>query len=177
MENISEGNVHVFRKAVIVQKWWQTTSFQYIYSITSQMRSSLPNWSVCSVDLLSNEKHWTLWIKTVPCENVIWSLAIQNFLTSVCALKLKCTWAMQQDNDPKHISKSTSEQLKTIKTTIKWKFWCVLVKVWTWIRSLCTQTCHSFLKSFPRFYDYITLESVVGQNSLKMTGKSHRQLL
>ncbi len=31
---------------------------------------------------------------------------------SVCDLKLKHTWVMQQDNDPKHTSKSTSEWLK-----------------------------------------------------------------
>jgi len=31
---------------------------------------------------------------------------------SVCDLKLKHTWVIQQDNDPKHTSKSTSEWLK-----------------------------------------------------------------
>ncbi len=36
----------------------------------------------------------------------------ENVRPSVCDLKLKRTWVMQQDNDPKHTSKSTSEWLK-----------------------------------------------------------------
>ncbi len=36
----------------------------------------------------------------------------ENVQPSVCDLKLKRTWVMQQDNDPKHTSKSTSEWLK-----------------------------------------------------------------
>ena len=36
----------------------------------------------------------------------------ENIRPSVCALKLKHSWILQQDNDPKHISKSTSEWLK-----------------------------------------------------------------
>ncbi len=36
----------------------------------------------------------------------------ENVRPSVCDLKLKRTWVMQQDNDPKHTSKSISEWLK-----------------------------------------------------------------
>ncbi|KAK3561307.1 hypothetical protein QTP86_030603 [Hemibagrus guttatus] len=36
----------------------------------------------------------------------------ENVRPSVCDLKLKPTWVLQQDNDPKHTSKSTSEWLK-----------------------------------------------------------------
>ncbi len=36
----------------------------------------------------------------------------ENIQPSVYDLKLKRTWVMQQDNDLKHISKSTSEWLK-----------------------------------------------------------------
>ncbi|KAK3524910.1 hypothetical protein QTP86_011512 [Hemibagrus guttatus] len=40
---------------------------------------------------------------------------------SVCDLKLKRTWVLQQDNDPKHTSKSTSEWLKKNKMkTLEW---------------------------------------------------------
>ena len=39
----------------------------------------------------------------------------ENFRPSVCDLKLKQTWVLQQDNDPKHTSKSTSEWLKKDK--------------------------------------------------------------
>ncbi len=39
----------------------------------------------------------------------------ENVRLSVCDLKLKRTWVMQQDNDPKHTSKSTSELLKKNK--------------------------------------------------------------
>ncbi|KAK3561426.1 hypothetical protein QTP86_002540 [Hemibagrus guttatus] len=40
---------------------------------------------------------------------------------SVCDLKLKRTWVLQQDNDPKHSSKSTSEWLKKNKMkTLEW---------------------------------------------------------
>uniref|UniRef100_A0A9J8BH47 Transposase n=1 Tax=Cyprinus carpio carpio TaxID=630221 RepID=A0A9J8BH47_CYPCA len=40
----------------------------------------------------------------------------ENVRPSVCDLKLKRTWIMQQDNDPKHISKPLSEWLKNKKT-------------------------------------------------------------
>ncbi len=45
----------------------------------------------------------------------------ENVRPSVCDLKLKRTWLMQQDNDLKHTSKSTSEWLK--KNTIKVLEW------------------------------------------------------
>ncbi len=41
-----------------------------------------------------------------------------NVRPSVHDLKLKRTWVLQQDNDPKHISKSTSEWLK--KNKMEW---------------------------------------------------------
>ncbi|KAK3548295.1 hypothetical protein QTP70_009088 [Hemibagrus guttatus] len=45
----------------------------------------------------------------------------ENVRPSVCDLKLKRTWVLQQDNDPKHTSKSTSEWLKKNKmTTLEW---------------------------------------------------------
>ncbi len=36
----------------------------------------------------------------------------ENVRPSVCDIEFKCTWVMQQDNDPKHTSKFTSERLK-----------------------------------------------------------------
>ncbi len=52
----------------------------------------------------------------------------ENVRPSVCDLKLKRTWVMQQDNDPKHTSKFTSEWLKKnkIKGIVhpKMKMWC-----------------------------------------------------
>ncbi len=42
----------------------------------------------------------------------------ENVRLSVCDLKLKHTWVMQQDNDPKHTSKSTSEWLKKNKMKV-----------------------------------------------------------
>ncbi len=54
----------------------------------------------------------------------------ENVRPSVCDLKLKHTWVMQQDNDPKHISKSTSEWLKKNKNTKLW-FWSGQIKVQT----------------------------------------------
>ncbi len=56
-----------------------------------------------------------------------------NVRPSVRDLKLKRTWVLQQDNDPKHTIKSTSEWLK--KT--KWRLWSGLVKVLTWILLRC----------------------------------------
>ncbi|KAK3569879.1 hypothetical protein QTP86_006755 [Hemibagrus guttatus] len=45
----------------------------------------------------------------------------ENVWPSVCDLKLKRTWVLQQDNDPKHTSKSTSEWLKKNKMkTLEW---------------------------------------------------------
>ncbi len=42
----------------------------------------------------------------------------ENVRLSVCDLKLKRTWVMQQDNDLKHTSKSTSEWLKKNKIKV-----------------------------------------------------------
>ncbi len=42
----------------------------------------------------------------------------ENVRPSVCDLKLKHTWVMQQDNDLKHTSKSTSEWLKKNKIKV-----------------------------------------------------------
>ncbi len=42
----------------------------------------------------------------------------KNVQPSVCDLKLKRTWVMQQENVPKHISKSTSEWLKKNKIKV-----------------------------------------------------------
>ncbi|KAK3561379.1 hypothetical protein QTP86_033119 [Hemibagrus guttatus] len=45
----------------------------------------------------------------------------ENVWPSVCDLKLKRSWVLQQDNDPKHTSKSTSEWLKKNKMkTLEW---------------------------------------------------------
>ncbi|KAK3505940.1 hypothetical protein QTP70_003610 [Hemibagrus guttatus] len=45
----------------------------------------------------------------------------ENARPSVCDLKLKRTWVLQQDNDPQHTSKSTSEWLKKNKMkTLEW---------------------------------------------------------
>ncbi|KAK3568913.1 hypothetical protein QTP86_019559, partial [Hemibagrus guttatus] len=45
----------------------------------------------------------------------------ENVRPSVCDLELKRTWVLQQDNDPKHTSKSTSEWLKKNKMkTLEW---------------------------------------------------------
>ncbi|KAK3508530.1 hypothetical protein QTP70_031914 [Hemibagrus guttatus] len=45
----------------------------------------------------------------------------ENVRPSVSDLKLKRTWVLQQDNDPKHTSKSTSEWLKKNKIkTLEW---------------------------------------------------------
>ncbi|KAK3552767.1 hypothetical protein QTP86_022344 [Hemibagrus guttatus] len=45
----------------------------------------------------------------------------ENVRPSVCDLKLNQTWVLQQDNDPKHTSKSTSEWLKKNKMkTLEW---------------------------------------------------------
>ncbi len=42
----------------------------------------------------------------------------ENVQPSVCDLKLKHTWVLQQDNDLKHTSKSTSEWLKKNKIKV-----------------------------------------------------------
>uniref|UniRef100_A0AAY4F020 Tc1-like transposase DDE domain-containing protein n=1 Tax=Denticeps clupeoides TaxID=299321 RepID=A0AAY4F020_9TELE len=45
----------------------------------------------------------------------------ENVRPSVRQLKLKRSWVLQQDNDPKHTSKSTSEWLKKNKMkTLEW---------------------------------------------------------
>ncbi|KAK1785346.1 hypothetical protein P4O66_018726 [Electrophorus voltai] len=49
----------------------------------------------------------------------------ENVRPSVRDLKLKRTWVLQQDNDPKHTSKSTSEWLKKNKMkTLEWPSQC-----------------------------------------------------
>ncbi len=45
-------------------------------------------------------------------------ILMENVRLSVCDLKLKRTWVMQQDNDLKHTSKSTSEWLNKNKNKV-----------------------------------------------------------
>ncbi len=48
-------------------------------------------------------------------------ILMENVRLSVCDLKLKRTWVMQQDNDLKHTSKSTSEWLnKNTNKVLEW---------------------------------------------------------
>ncbi len=42
----------------------------------------------------------------------------ENVWASVCDLKLKHTWVMKQDNDPKHAGKSTSDWLNKNKIKV-----------------------------------------------------------
>ncbi|KAK3537631.1 hypothetical protein QTP70_017024 [Hemibagrus guttatus] len=52
---------------------------------------------------------------------MVWGCFAENVRPSVCDLKLKRTWVLQLDNDPKHTSKSTSEWLKKNKmNTSEW---------------------------------------------------------
>jgi len=81
----------------------------------------------------------------------------ENIRPSVCDLQLKHAWVRQQDNDPKHTSKSTSELLK--KT--KWRLCYGLVKVLTWIPLRCC-TCSTALQCG---WITIILQSWVGQHS------------
>ncbi|KAI4900699.1 hypothetical protein NFI96_015152 [Prochilodus magdalenae] len=77
----------------------------------------------------------------------------ENVRPSVCDLKLKRTLVLQQDNDPKHTSKSTSERLKKNKkelvsnpesprmcayklVTVKFKWWGLQNKVENFIHKL-----------------------------------------
>ncbi len=49
---------------------------------------------------------------------ILHSIRKENVRPSVCDLKLKRTWVMQQDNDLKHTSMSTSEWLKKNKIKV-----------------------------------------------------------
>ncbi len=84
-----------------------------------------------------------------------------NVRPSVRDLKLKRTCVLQQDNDPKHSSKSTSEWLKKNKM----KTWSGLVKVLTWILLRCcgmTLKRRFMLENPPMWLNY--------NNSAKMSG-------
>ncbi len=84
-----------------------------------------------------------------------------NVRPSVRDLKLKRTCVLQQDNDPKHTSKSTSECWR--KT--KWRLWSGLVKVLTWILLRCcgmTLKRQFMLENPPMWLNY--------NNSAKMSG-------
>ncbi len=50
--------------------------------------------------------------------SALYQILKENVRSSVCDLKLKRTWVMQQDNDLKHSSKSTSEWLKKNKIKV-----------------------------------------------------------
>ena len=98
---------------------------------------------------------------------------------SVHHLKLKLTRVMQQDNDPKHTSKSTYEWLKK-KQKIKWRFWSGLVKVWTSVQLRCCGMTlkRPFMASPPNVAELKTiLQRIAGQNSSTAMWKTHCQLL
>ncbi len=64
----------------------------------------------------------------------------ENVQPSVCDLELKSTWVMQQDNDPNHTSKFTSEWLKQNK-----------IKVLEWPNQSPDLNPNSAKKSWPKF--------------------------
>ncbi|KAK3572375.1 hypothetical protein QTP86_032601, partial [Hemibagrus guttatus] len=62
-----------------------------------------------------------LWVNGTMNSAVYQKILKKNIRPSVCDLKRKQTWVLQQDNDPKYTSKSTSEWLKKNKMkTLEW---------------------------------------------------------
>ncbi|KAK3548595.1 hypothetical protein QTP70_015114, partial [Hemibagrus guttatus] len=73
------------------------------YPKSAAHNSSRRTWKTCC----DKWNHWN--------SAVYQKILKENVRPSVCDLKLKRTWVLQQDNDPKHTSKSTSEWLKKNK--------------------------------------------------------------
>lgn len=86
------------------------------------------------------------------------------FWLPVCNIKLKLTWIIQQDNDPKHGSKSKSERLK------KYKFLDWNAVVWFYGGCSCSKTLEcGWIKTI--------LQRRWGQNSSQGMSWIHLQLL
>ncbi len=98
----------------------------------------------------------------------------ENVRPSVCDLKLKRTWGMQQDNDPKHTSKSTSEWLK--KNKIKVLEWPNQSLDLNLIEMLCYDLKQSCSKTLQCGWIKTILQRRVGQNSSTVMWKTHCQL-
>ncbi len=99
----------------------------------------------------------------------------ENVWSSVCDLKLKRTWFMQQDNDLKHTSKSTSEWLK--KKQIKVLEWPSQNPGLNPIEMLWHDLKQSKLKTLQCGWIKTILQRRVGQNSSTVIWKTHCQLL
>ncbi len=98
----------------ISQKW------NFLADMGPVMSGEKPNTAFHSKNLIPTVKHgrgsvmvWGCFAASGPGRLAI--ILQENVRPSVRELKLKRSWVMQQDNDPKHTSKSTSEWLKNKK--------------------------------------------------------------
>ena len=89
-------------------------SVQYTPHINCQARW----WRAYDLDLFRSYKTWAPVIESTVNSSVYRSIQVSNMRPCMQQLKLGWNWVMQQGNDTKHSSKSTTERLKnkSIKT-------------------------------------------------------------
>ncbi len=112
-----ETKVELFGKCVSHYIWCKTNTAFHKKNIIPTVKHGGGNVMVWGCFAASGPGRFAI-IDGTMNSAVYQKILKENIWPSVCDLKLKRTWVMKQDNDPKHTSKSTSEWLKKNKIKV-----------------------------------------------------------
>ncbi|KAK3548201.1 hypothetical protein QTP70_005167 [Hemibagrus guttatus] len=115
-----ETKMELFGRSVSHYVWRKSNTAFQKKNITPTVKYGGGSVMVCGCSAASGPGRLAVINETMNSA-VYQKILKENVRLSVCDLKLKRTWVLQQDNDPKHTSKSTSEWLKKNKMkTLEW---------------------------------------------------------